>query len=379
MRRQRADVGRQHPLLDRRGAAPDASTGCAGPGRAAAASAAGRRPFRRRPRSARRALSALAIAIAISFSTAGCSGSYRCATASSERSTASVYWIRSLVPIDRKSSFVEERRDREHRRRESRSCRRPRRPDRTARPARAASPSPARSSPASGRSRRRERQHRHQDLHACRSATRAGSRGAASGRAAARRGRSGPRAGRAPDSARRATRPSRPSLCLSAPRSNVRIVTGLPSMPCGDAAVGLELLVLGRQPLAVQEQELGAEEPDARRRRSRAPARGRPAARCWPGARSSCPSSVVAGLVLQARSFARSSSSSLCFSRYSASTDLSGLTMTTSLRAVDDQELVLADQRAARCAWPTTAGTARLRATIAVCDVTPPRSVMKPA
>ena len=37
-------------------------------------------------------------------STAGCSGSYRDATSWSPRSIASVYWIRSLVPMERKSS-----------------------------------------------------------------------------------------------------------------------------------------------------------------------------------------------------------------------------------------------------------------------------------
>ena len=42
---------------------------------------------------------------AIRCSTAGCSGLYRCDTLSSVRSMASVYWIRSLVPIDRKSSL----------------------------------------------------------------------------------------------------------------------------------------------------------------------------------------------------------------------------------------------------------------------------------
>jgi uncharacterized membrane protein len=39
-------------------------------------------------------------------STAGCSGSYRWATDSSARSMASVYWIRSLVPMDRKSKYL---------------------------------------------------------------------------------------------------------------------------------------------------------------------------------------------------------------------------------------------------------------------------------
>ena len=42
----------EHPLLDRRAGAPDASRSCAGRGRAAAASAAPRRPSRRRRRSA---------------------------------------------------------------------------------------------------------------------------------------------------------------------------------------------------------------------------------------------------------------------------------------------------------------------------------------
>jgi hypothetical protein len=41
----------------------------------------------------------------INCSTAGCHGSYRWATASSARSIANVYWIRSLVPIETKSTY----------------------------------------------------------------------------------------------------------------------------------------------------------------------------------------------------------------------------------------------------------------------------------
>ena len=48
---------------------------------------------------------ALRIMCATNRNTAGCSGSYRCATVSSVRSIASVYWIKSLVPIDKKSSL----------------------------------------------------------------------------------------------------------------------------------------------------------------------------------------------------------------------------------------------------------------------------------
>ena len=47
-------------------------------------------------------------------------------------------------------------------------------------------------------------------------------------------------------------------------------------------------------------------------------------------------------------------------------------------RAVDDEQLVLADQLP-RVVQATIAGMLRLRATIAVCEVVPPRSVMKPA
>ena len=90
---------------------------------------------------------------------------------------------------------------------------------------------------------------------------------------------------------------------------------------------------------------------------------------------TSCPSIVIAGLLLSRFSFARSSPISPCFSRYSASTDLSGLTMTTSLVPSTIRSSF------SRISWrplcvATTAGTLRLRATIAVCDVTPPRSVM---
>ncbi len=92
----------------------------------------------------------------------------------------------------------------------------------------------------------------------------------------------------------------------------------------------------------------------------------------------SAPSIVVAGLVLRRLSFARSSPSSPCFSRYSASTDLSGLTMTTWLVPSMMRSSFSRISARALCA-ATTAGTARLRATIAVCDVMPPRSVRNPA
>jgi len=42
--------------------------------------------------------------LAIKRSTAGCKGSYKPSTSLSARSIAKVYWTRSFVPIDRKSS-----------------------------------------------------------------------------------------------------------------------------------------------------------------------------------------------------------------------------------------------------------------------------------
>ena len=97
----------------------------------------------------------------------------------------------------------------------------------------------------------------------------------------------------------------------------------------GDAAVGLELLVLGGQAVAVEEQELGAEQADPARAVLERLRRGRRAARCWRRARRARRRASSAGLVRRRLSFWRSSSSSLCFSRYSASTARSGLTITT--------------------------------------------------
>ena len=50
---------------------------------------------------------------------------------------------------------------------------------------------------------------------------------------------------------------------LSAPRSIVRITTGLPCIASATSRVGRVLLLLGRLVVAAQEQELGAVEPDA--------------------------------------------------------------------------------------------------------------------
>jgi hypothetical protein len=89
------------------------------------------------------------------------------------------------------------------------------------------------------------------------------------------------------------------------------------------------------------------------------------------------PSSVAAGVDLSRFSFCRSIPSCDCLRRYSASTSGSGLTIRTpawpSTISSSPSEIVWK-------AWcrPTIAGMPSERATIAVCEVTPPTSVTKP-
>ncbi len=86
------------------------------------------------------------------------------------------------------------------------------------------------------------------------------------------------------------------------------------------------------------------------------------------------PSMVSAGLVRSRLSFCRESSISVCFSRYSASTARSGLMITTPESPSTIRSSLSRMSARALCV-ATTAGTLRLRATMAVCDVTPPTSV----
>ena len=137
----------------------------------------------------------------------------------------------------------------------------------------------------------------------CRSATRAGSRGAGCGTAAARRGRSAPRAARARDSARRARgRRVLPSPCRRRGRT-CGSTTGLPSIPSATAPVRLELLVLRRQPVAVEEQELGAEQADAGRAGCRAVCARSSGSSMFAYSSMRRPSSVSAGFVRRRLSF----------------------------------------------------------------------------
>ena len=166
----------------------------------------------------------------------------------------------------------------------------------------------------------------------CRNAMRAGSRAAASGTAAARRGRSAPRAGRARDSARRAPGRRDPPCCLSAPRSNVRIVTGLPRHAGATCRYASNCSSSRGQPLAIEEQELGAEKPDAVGAVLQRLRRDRRAARCWRTARSRVPSSVVARVVLSRLSFLRARARTRPASAGTRRAPTrSGLTMTTFL------------------------------------------------
>ena len=90
------------------------------------------------------------------------------------------------------------------------------------------------------------------------------------------------------------------------------------------------------------------------------------------------PSIVDAGFVASRCSFARSMPSASWRSRYSESTAGSGLTMTTPrVPSMISWSFSRISARA-RCS-ATMAGMFRLRATIAVCEVDPPRSVRNPA
>ena len=139
-------------------------------------------------------------------------------------------------------------------------------------------------------------------------------------------------------------------MSLSAPRSNVRIVTGLPSIcSIADARDRLELLVLVGQPGAIQEQELGAEQADAGRAVLDAP----PDLVGPLDVRVQLDAHAVERLrrqVAQALELLPLEQRLALLQRYSASTARSGLTMTTLAVAVDDQDSP-SRISSARCAW----------------------------
>ena len=161
----------------------------------------------------------------------------------------------------------------------------------------------------------------------------------------------------------------------------MRIVTGLPCMPAATCAVRLELLVLATA--ARRGSGTGTRCGTGRRRsrRSRAPAR-RSLGQLDVGvaARSRCRRASSRGFVfrrlqlLRARARARPASAGT-----RRAPTRSGLTMTTSLRRRRRSAARPRGSAARALCVPTTAGMLRLRATIAVCDVTPPRSVRKRA
>ena len=346
----RGDVGLQHALLDAEQSARDASRTRAGRGPAAGASAADSPAIS--PHTAIGTFAFVALRDRHARSAAappGCSGSYRCDTASSARSTASVYWIRSLVPIDRKSSLREERAHREHRGRDLDHA-----ADLDVRIERHALLAQALLRLRDHRERLVDladrREHRDQDAHVA-VVRRAQDRAqlgeeeprlgeAEADRAQAQRGVG--RDAREPVEAllllvgAEVERADRDRLALPCPRRRARYASncsssdGSPSRlrnrnsernrptpvaPFSSACVE----VVGQLDVRVQLDVHAVER-------------------------------VGAACVRRRLSFCRASSSSLCFSRYSASTARSGLTMTTLLRAVDDQHLAVADQLRARCA-----------------------------
>ena len=132
--------------------------------------------------------------------------------------------------------------------------------------------------------------------------------------------------------------------------------------------------------VAVQEQELAAEQADAVRAGLERAAACPRAARCWRAARSRVPSSVAAGVWLQALAAARARvapGAGAAGTRPARSASGSTITTPASPSTITSSSSRISWLRAG--AAPTTAGMFRLRATIAVCEVTPPTSVTKPA
>ena len=371
-----ADVGRQHALLDRQQMRRMHREVAQAHARAAAASGAPRRPFRRRRR----------------WAPSPCSLSRsRSRSSLSDRRMQRIVEMRDgvvraidgervldqIVGADRQE--IEPRSERARSRApppEFRSCRRPRSPDRTARPARAGSPSPARSAPASGRSRRPTRASAPGSAR-CRSATRAGSRAAASrnsrGSARQKRTARNPSAGIRRDAR---TGPSRPSLAACRRRDRTcGSSPACPSCPAATARYASNCSSSDGSPVAVEEQELRC----GRGRCPPAPfssACSRSSGSSMLAKSSMCtPSSVVGGLRAQPLEL------------LPRELDLALLQpVLGEHRAVgiDDDDVCGCRRRSAArssrisaraLCVATTAGTLRLRATIAVCDVTPPRSV----
>ena len=115
---------------------------------------------------------------------------------------------------------------------------------------------------------------------------RAGSRAAACGTAS--RSRSERRMPRTPRNGLSSVAWRRNGSGLSAPASSVRTTTGRPSMPAATAVQELDLLVLRRRRLAVEEEELRAEQARRPPRPGRPRPRPRRARRGWRRPRSGC-------------------------------------------------------------------------------------------
>ena len=198
--------------------------------------------------------------MAIRRSTDGSAAEYSSATVSLVRSTASVYWIRSLVPIEKKStSFA---RWSAIRAAAGTSTMMP-----TGRFSRIACPSAASSAATSSRTAR-----------ACRNSSRVETQGeqdpdVAQGAGPEDRPELGPEQARVAEREPQAAQ-AEARVGLDVARSAVRrqLVGTQVERPDDDRAplqradhggVGLELLLLGRGRLGVEEEELGAEQPDA--------------------------------------------------------------------------------------------------------------------
>ena len=166
-------------------------------------------------------------------------------------------------------------------------------------------------------------------------------------------------------------------MFLSAPRSNVRIVTGRPANPTATDLYASNCSSSDGSPRRLRNRNSLRNNPTPLAPAS-STSRTSPGNSMFACSSTACPSSVVARFVLRRLSFCRSRSNSSCFSRYSVRIALSGLTITTECAPSTISHSF--SRISARALWSaTTAGMLRLLATIAVCDVAPPRSVRNAA
>ena len=167
---------------------------------------------------------------------------------------------------------------------------------------------------------------------------------------------------------------------LSAPASSVRTISGRPSSASAISLVDRALLVLGRRGVAVEEQELGAQQADAVGAELDRAGRPRRRGRRWRRPRSSAPSRSAWRARAPAREPRawRSSAGLAARSRSASTSSRAASTSTVPASPSTHERRALRRSPSTASPRPTTAGIPSARARIAACDVAPPRAIAEP-